>query len=125
MYEVTAFHDADSILVAENNLKDAQREIDRLRGRQLSWLKMVVRHRGIVRDGYRSLVDWTASRLDIPHTVARDLAYLARRLDDDTYRFDSSEDISRSTARYPNNASSKPEQPPPTSPRQRTWTWQG
>ena len=44
---------------------------------------MVIRHRGIVRDGYRSLVDWTASRLDIPHTVARDLAYLARRLDDD------------------------------------------
>ena len=84
MYEAPAFHDADSILVAENNLKDAQREIDRLRGRQLSWLKMVIRHRGIVRDGYRSLIDWTASRLDIPHTVARDLAYLARRLDDDT-----------------------------------------
>ena len=83
MYEVTAFHDGDSILVAENNLKDAQGEIDRLRGRQLAWLKMVIRHRGIVRDGYRSLVDWTASRLDIPHTVARDLAYLARRLDDD------------------------------------------
>ncbi len=83
MYEV-AFHYADSLLVAENNLKDAQREIDRLRGRQLAWLKMVIRHRGTVRDGYRSLVDWTASRLDIPHTVARDLAYLARRLDDDT-----------------------------------------
>ena len=84
MYEAPTFHDADSILVAENNLRDAQREIDRLRGRQLSWLKMVIRHRGIVRDGYRSLIDWTASRLDIPHTVARDLAYLARRLDDDT-----------------------------------------
>ena len=84
MYEATAFHDADSILVAENSLKDAQREIDRLRGRQLAWLKMVIRHRGVVRDGYRSLIDWTASRLDIPHTVARDLAYLARRLDDDT-----------------------------------------
>ena len=83
MYEAPAFHDGDSILVAENNLKDAQREIDRLRGRQLMWLKMVIRHRGIVRDGYRSLIDWTASRLDIPHTVARDLAYLARRLDDD------------------------------------------
>ncbi len=77
MYETPTFHDADSILVAENNLKDAQGEIDRLRGRQLAWLKMVVRHRGIVRDGYRSLIDWTASRLDIPHTVARDLAYLA------------------------------------------------
>ena len=84
MYEVAAFHDADPILVAENNLKEAQREIDRLRGRQLAWLKTVIRRRGIVRDGYRSLVDWTASRLDIPHTVARDLAYLARRLDDDT-----------------------------------------
>ena len=83
MYEAPTFHDADSILVAENNLKDAQGEIDRLRGRQLVWLKMVVRHRGIVRDGYRSLIDWIASRLDIPHTVARDLAYLARRLDDD------------------------------------------
>ncbi|MDE0370623.1 MAG: DUF222 domain-containing protein [bacterium] len=83
VYEAPTFHDADSILVAENNLKDAQREIDRLRGRQLAWLKMVVRHRGIVRDGYRSLVDWTASRLDIPHAVARDLAYLALRLDDD------------------------------------------
>ena len=43
---------------------------------------MVIRHRGIVRDGYRSLVDWTASRLDIPHAVARDRAYLARRPDD-------------------------------------------
>lgn len=84
MYEAPTFHDSDSILVAENNLKDAQGEIDRLRGRQLAWLKMVIRHRGIVRDGYRSLIDWTASRLDIPHTVARDLAYLARRLDDDT-----------------------------------------
>ena len=84
MYEAPTFHDADSILVAENNLREAQGEIDRLRGRQLVWLKMVIRHRGIVRDGYRSLVDWTASRLDIPHTVARDLAYLARRLDDDT-----------------------------------------
>ncbi len=83
MYEV-AFHDADPVLVAEDNLKDAQREIDRLRGRQLAWLKMVIRQRGTVRDGYRSLVDWTASILDIPHTVARDLAYLARRLDDDT-----------------------------------------
>lgn len=37
----------------------------------------------IVRDGYRSLVDWTASRLDITHTVARDLAYMARGLEDD------------------------------------------
>ena len=82
MYEAT-FHDADSVLVAENNLKDIQREIDRLRGRQLAWLKTVIRRRGIARDGYRSLVDWTASRLDIPHTVARDLAHLARRLDDD------------------------------------------
>ncbi len=83
MYEGTAFHDADPVLVAENNLKDDQAEIDRLRGRQLAWLKMVIRRRGTVRDGYRSLADWTASRLDIPHTVARDLAYLARRLDDD------------------------------------------
>lgn len=83
MYEAT-FHDTDQVLVAENGLKDAQREIDRLRGRQLGWLKMVIRHRGIVRDGYRSLADWTASRLDIPHAVAADLAYLARRLDDDT-----------------------------------------
>ncbi len=83
MYEGTAFHDADPVLIAENNLKDDQAEIDRLRGRQLAWLKMVIRRRGTVRDGYRSLADWTASRLDIPHTVARDLAYLARRLDDD------------------------------------------
>ncbi len=83
MYEGTAFHDADPVLVAENNLKDDQAEIDRLRGRQLAWLKMVIRRRGTVRDGYRSLADWTASRIDIPHTVARDLAYLARRLDDD------------------------------------------
>ena len=84
MFEAVAFHDADPVLVAENNLQDAQREVDRLRGRQLAWLKTVIRRRGIVRDGYRSLVDWTASRLDIPHSVAGDLAYLARRLDDDT-----------------------------------------
>ena len=84
MFEAVAFHDDDPVLVAENNLQDAQREIDRIRGRQLAWLKTVIRRRGIVRDGYRSLVDWTASRLDIPHSVAGDLAYLARRLDDDT-----------------------------------------
>ena len=84
MHDVAAFHDADPMLIAENNLSDAQREIDSLRGRQLAWLKTVIRRQGIVRDGYRSLVDWTASRLDIPHSVARDLAYLARRLDDDT-----------------------------------------
>ena len=83
MYQAT-FHDTDPVLVAETGLRDAQREIDRLRGQQLGWLKMVIRRRGIIRDGYRSLVDWTASRLDIPHSVARDLAYLARRLDDDT-----------------------------------------
>ncbi len=71
MFEV-AFHDADPMLIAENNLQDAQREIDRLRGRQLAWLKTVIRRKGIVRDGYRSLVDWTASRPDIPHVVARD-----------------------------------------------------
>ena len=70
MYEV-AFHDADPILVAENNLKDTQREIDRLRGCQLGWLKMVIRRRATVRDGCRSLVDWTASRLDIPHNGRR------------------------------------------------------
>ena len=83
MYQAT-FHGTDPVLVAETGLQDAQREIDRLRGQQLGWLKMVIRQRGIIRDGYRSLVDWTASRLDIPHSVARDLAYLARRLDDDT-----------------------------------------
>ncbi len=83
MYEGTVFHDADPILVAENNLKDDQQQIDRLRGSQLAWLKMVIRQHGAVRDGYRSLTDWIASRLDIPHTVAQDLAYLARRLDDD------------------------------------------
>ncbi len=79
-----AFHDTDPILVAETNLKDTQQEIDRLRGCQLGWLKMVIRRRATVRYGYRSLVDWAASRLDIPHTVAGDLAYLARRLDYDT-----------------------------------------
>ena len=82
MYE-TMFHDTDSVLIAENNLREAQSEIDRLRGRQVAWLKTVIRRRGIVRDGYRSLADWIASRLDIPHSVASDLAYLARRLDDD------------------------------------------
>ena len=56
MYQAT-FHDTDPVLVAETGLRDAQREIDRLRGQQLGWLKMVIRRRGIIRDGYRSLVD--------------------------------------------------------------------
>ena len=91
MYEV-AFHDAGSILIAENNLKETQREIDRLRG----WLKIVICHHwGFIRDEYRSLIDWTASRLDIPQVIARDLAYLARRLDGDTI------DLMKRTARAP------------------------
>ena len=84
LYEAINFYGEDPIRAAEDRLKEDQKAIDRLRGRQLSWLKQVIRRKGIYRDGYRSLIDWTASRLDISHTYAKDLAYLARRLDDET-----------------------------------------
>ncbi|MXZ06435.1 MAG: hypothetical protein F4Y75_02800, partial [Acidimicrobiia bacterium] len=76
--EATTFYDEDPIRAAEERLKERQAKIDRLRGEQLSWLKLVIRRKGTYRDGYRSLIDWTASRLDIPHKDAADLAYLAR-----------------------------------------------
>ena len=84
LYEAISFYGEDPIRAAEERIKEDQKAIDRLRGRQVSWLKLVIRRKGTYRDGYRSLIDWTASRLDIPHKDAADLAYLARRLDDET-----------------------------------------
>ncbi len=84
LYEAISFYGEDPIRAAEERIKEDQKAIDRLRGRQVSWLKLVIRRNGTYRDGYRSLIDWTASRLDIPHKDAADLAYLARRLDDET-----------------------------------------
>ena len=69
--EATTFYDEDPIRAAEERLKERQAKIDKLRGEQLSWLKLVIRRNGTYRDGYRSLVDWTASRLDIPHSSYR------------------------------------------------------
>ena len=70
----------------EAGLRRAQREIDILRGEQLMWLQGLDAHRVAYRDGYRSLVDWVAARLDEERRVARDLVFLAEQLSDYTIK---------------------------------------
>ncbi len=80
------FDVADPILVAEQDLMETERLVNRLRGCQLALLKSIMRRWGTGRDGYRSPVDWTAWLLDIPRSTAADLVHLAHSLDDDAIR---------------------------------------
>ena len=57
-----------------------------MRGQQLMWLQGLDAQRAAYRDGYRSLVDWMAARLDEERTVARDLVFLAEQLSEYTIK---------------------------------------
>ena len=76
----------DAIAPMEAGLRRAQQQIDILRGEQLMWLQGLDAHRVAYRDGYRSLVDWVAARLDEKRTTARDLVFLAEQLSDYTIK---------------------------------------
>ena len=69
---------------AEAALVRGEARISRVRGDQLAWLKIMLRHHGPARYGYRNPVDLVVSRLDVPRLIARELVYLAQRLDDES-----------------------------------------
>ena len=69
---------------AEAALVRGEAQISRARGEQLGWLKAMLRHHGPARFGYRNPVDLVVSRLDVRRDLARELVYLAQRLDDGT-----------------------------------------
>ncbi|MYC85912.1 MAG: HNH endonuclease, partial [Acidimicrobiia bacterium] len=69
---------------AEAALVRGEAQISRARGEQLGWLKAMLWRHGPARYGYRSPVDMVVSRLDVRRDLARELVYLAQRLDDGT-----------------------------------------
>ncbi|MDE0370162.1 MAG: HNH endonuclease signature motif containing protein [bacterium] len=69
---------------AEAGLVRGEAQISRARGEQLGWLKAMLRHHGPARYGYRNPIDLVVSRLDVRRDHARELVYLAQRLDDGT-----------------------------------------
>ena len=66
----------------EAALVRGEAQISRARGEQLAWLKIMLRHHGPARFGYRNPADLVVSRLEAPRHLARELVYLARRLND-------------------------------------------
>ena len=67
---------------AEAGLVREQARISRARGGQIGWVKNMLRSNTAARFGYRNPVDLVVSRLDVKRSVARDLVYLAQRLDE-------------------------------------------
>ena len=68
---------------AEAAMVRCEAQISRARGEQLQWLKTVLWRHGPARYGYRNPVDMVVSRLDVRRDLARELVYLAQRLDDE------------------------------------------
>ena len=65
----------------EAGLVRAEAQISRARGEQLRWVKSFLLNRSAVSFGYRSAIDYVVSRADVRRSTARDLVYLAERLD--------------------------------------------
>ena len=68
---------------AEAALVRGEAQISRARGDQLRWLKAMLWRHGPARYGYRNPVDMVVSRLDVRRDLAREMVYLAQRLDDE------------------------------------------
>jgi 5-methylcytosine-specific restriction endonuclease McrA len=66
-----------SVDVLEQELVAAERLVRRLRARQLELVRRLDRSQVAIGDGARSMTEWLASRLDLPHGNASDLVFLA------------------------------------------------
>ena len=69
---------------AEAGLVRAQAGISRARGDQLYWIQGLFLFDGARRAGYASRVDLAAAMMDVHRTTARNLVYLADRIDEGT-----------------------------------------
>ena len=67
---------------AEAGLVGSEARISRERGAQLMWIRSLLQNHGAARYGYSSPLDLVVSRADMHRSTARDLVYLARRLND-------------------------------------------
>lgn len=65
----------------EAALVRTEAQISRARGEQLVWLKGLLLSNSPLSFGYRNTVDYVVSRADVRRSTARDLVYLAERLD--------------------------------------------
>lgn len=65
----------------EAALVRAETQISRARGEQLRWVKDLLLNRSALSFGYRNAVGYVVSRADVRRSTARDLVYLAERLD--------------------------------------------
>ncbi len=65
----------------EAALVRAETQISRARGEQLRWVKDLLLNRSALPFGYRNAVGYVVSRADVSRSTARDLVYLAERLD--------------------------------------------
>jgi len=66
---------------AEAALVREQAVVSRARGGQLGWVKSMLRRNSAARLGFGNPVDFVVSRMDVHRSTARDLVYLAQRLD--------------------------------------------
>ena len=69
---------------AEAGLVRAQAGVSRARGEQLYWVQSLLRFDGAARAGYASRVDLAAAVMDVHRTTAKNLVYLADRVDERT-----------------------------------------
>ena len=69
---------------AEAGLVRAQAGVSRSRGDQLYWIQSLLLFDGAARTGYASRIDLIAAMLDEHRATAKDLVYLAARVDDST-----------------------------------------
>lgn len=65
----------------EAALVRTEAQISRARGEQLRWVKGLLLNNSPLSFGYRNAVDYVVSRADVRRSTARDLVYLAERLD--------------------------------------------
>ena len=67
---------------AEAGLVGSEARISREQGAQLMWIRSLLQNHGAARYGYSSPLDLVVSQADMHRSTARDLVYLARRLND-------------------------------------------
>ena len=60
----------------------AEAQVSRARGDQLRWIKGLLLNNSALSLGYRHAVDYVVSRTDVHRSTARDLVYLAERVND-------------------------------------------
>jgi len=87
------FTDPELVTDFRAELAETKAEISRLRARQLTLLNQLQRAGVAEADGARSMVDWTATSLDVNYSTAQQLVDAANRMyRTDPYLYEQMED---------------------------------